>query len=182
MAWIDIINLYKQRNSLNNLIANWYEGDLVWKWIFLSALKITAWPAFHPCNSNIKTLHIYSYLCSFFYFAPPKVMRKHLENLCLFFLLKKTPLQTNQQKESPSCSLKQQMLHLTLRFKGISILVYMSWISWICQYEDSSWQCPFLKVYEWFKKELVYAAVAEEMVVLLLPFSLLTLLLLLFYI
>lgn len=95
--------------------------------IFLSALKITAWPGFHPCNSHIKTLDVYSLLCRFFYFASPKVLRKQLENVCLLsFLLKKTTQQTNQQKESSSCSLKQQMLPLTLGFKGKSILVYMS--------------------------------------------------------
>lgn len=65
--------------------GTWYENE-----IFLSALKITAWPGFHPCNSNIKTLDVYSLLCRFFYFAPPKVMRKQLENVCLLsFLLKK---------------------------------------------------------------------------------------------
>lgn len=41
MAWVDIINLYKQRNSLNNLRAKWHEGDFVWRWIFLSALTTT---------------------------------------------------------------------------------------------------------------------------------------------
>lgn len=107
MAWVGIINLYRQKNSLNNLIAKWHEGDLLWKWIFLSALKITAWPAFHPWNSDIKTLDVYSLLCRFFYFAPPKVIRKHFENLCLLFFFclkkkkqKKNSQQTNQQKKA----------------------------------------------------------------------------------
>lgn len=70
---------------------------------------------------------LFYFMQVFFYFAPPKVMRKHLENVCLqFFFLLKNPQQTNQQKESLPCSLKQQMLPLTLGFKGTSILVYMS--------------------------------------------------------
>lgn len=32
-----------------------------------------------------QTLDVYSLLCRLFYFAPPKAMRKHLENLCLLF-------------------------------------------------------------------------------------------------
>lgn len=146
--------------------GTWYENE-----IFLSALKITAWPGFHPCNSNIKTLDVYSLLCRFFYFAPPKVMRKQLENVCLrsFLLKKKTQKklqQTNQQKESSSCSLKQQMLPLTLGFKGKSILVYMSWISWICQYEGSSWEWGLWKIWMVGGEKSVCTAVAKEMVVL----------------
>lgn len=103
MALVDIINLDKQRNSLHNLIAKWHEGDLVWKWIFLSALKITAWAAFHPCDSDIKTLDVYSlFFCRFFYFAPPKVMRKHLENLFTFFFscFKKTHNKLTSKKKA----------------------------------------------------------------------------------
>ena len=90
-----------------------------------------------------------------------------------FFLLKwKSTQWTSQQKESLSFTLKQQMLPLTLGFKGKSILVYMSWISWICQYEGSSWEWVVLKVYEWLKKKLVCTAVVKEMVILFSPSSL----------
>ena len=71
----------------NGKRGTWYENNP-----FLSALKITAGPGFHPCNSNVKILDVYSLLYRFFYFVPPKgnveTFRKYA--FALFFLLKNT--------------------------------------------------------------------------------------------
>lgn len=97
MVWVDVINLYKQRNSLNNLIAKWHEGNWVWKWIFLSALKIAAWPAFHPCNS----LDVCFLLCRFLYFAPLKAMGETSRKFVFtFFSAKKTYNKLTSKKKA----------------------------------------------------------------------------------